>query len=116
MVGDLGSTIFTDDEGFEFEIPKKWNFEEIFRIESEELKNEIWDFSDLHNTQLTDEMINHEPLEVYMKYGKFPQRLILYTDEGLSEEETTKLKQMMQWCKDRNLKIPDTKLECFRFL
>ena len=30
MVGDLGSKIFTDEDGFEFEIPKKWSFEEIF--------------------------------------------------------------------------------------
>ena len=116
MVGDMGSKIFTDDDGFEFEIPRKWTFEEIFQFESEEIRKEVWDFTDLRNTQITDDMMSYEPQEVYMKYGKCPQRLILYTEEGLSEEETKGLKDMMLWCKERNLKVPDTKQECFRFL
>ena len=50
MVGELGTTIYTDEEGFEFEIPRKWKFEEIFEFESDEIKKEAWDFTDLHNT------------------------------------------------------------------
>ena len=28
--GPHGSTVFTDEEGYEFQVPRRWTFEEIF--------------------------------------------------------------------------------------
>jgi hypothetical protein len=62
----------------------------MFKFDDEELKD-IISGVDPGNLKRTPEMESFSPTEVFMTYGKVPQRLMVYVD-NLSEDELNSIK------------------------
>lgn len=61
-------------------------------------------------------MLEFDPPEKVLNFGGKPIRLMFYTNEPFSDEEETRIQEFKDFCKYRNLIIPDIDPEILRLL
>lgn len=112
-----GPKKYTDEEGNEREISKRWNSQNAFVFESTDLE-EI--FAGVHpgNCVLTEEMKKFNPPEELIQFGDaLPQRLVYYPKIKIYQDfENEKLKEFKSYCKNNGYKLPEIDEEIFRSL
>ena len=113
--GPNGSVYITDHEGYNYEIPKYWNFKNSFTYEDEDLED-IMKNCDPGNSAITEEMLNFVPNEVFMAFGKSSPVRLIHSLNQFSEPEMQKLKEFKEHCKSQGLKIPTRDSEIVRWL
>ena len=114
--GPSDYTTYSKD-GFDFEVPRRWTYYEIFNFEEEALRD-IFSIDSPGNTEMTPEMLEFKPTEVVMKYGQKPSRLVFYGNDHnkFDEHELSKIQEFKEWVKSQGKKIPEEDNEIIRFL
>ena len=110
-----GFTYYSKD-GYNYKIPRKWSFHEIFQYETEALQD-IFNVNSPGNTAMTPEMHDFIPTDLVMKYGQKPSRLIFYGDSNkYTDEEIQKIKDFKDWITAQGNEIPEVDNELMRLL
>ena len=116
---DDGSIVTTDSDGNTIRIPKKWDYDNAFVYETEELRK-IFQDVDPGNTALTEEMKKYYPVESWLQFGKSkPVRLLFYPlkESGpwdYTEEEMNNVKIFKDACKNKDREVPHCDAEIIR--
>ena len=105
--------IYTDEFGYTYKKPKKWDLLNSFEFESDDLATVIRD-ANPGNAGITEDILAYQQPEKIMNFGGAPVRLILY--DRFSEEEKAKIASFKDFCKEKNEHILDVDEEIMRFL
>ena len=116
ILNDDGTFDFEDKDGFEYRLPKHWDYDNAFTFESDDLKQIFLNVSP-GNTAITTEMEQFVPSEIIMKFGFYPQRLMFYVDGAqLDDFEIQKIKEYKDYCKRKGYRIPGSDPELLRYM
>ena len=73
--------------------------------------------ADPGNAGITEEMKSYKAGETIMTTkGKHPQRLVYYSGEPWTTDEKVMLKTIKDFCKNKNVNIPNCDPELLRFM
>lgn len=114
--GPDGAKLYTDKDGFEISVQKKWHYHNSLKFSSDAVK-EAFDIKDGGgNTAVSPAMHSYVPAEITLQYGSSPaQRLVIAPSSSWTDEENAKMLEFKNWCKAKGVRVPDDEIEVFRF-
>ena len=114
--GPDGTKLYTDADGFEYSVQKKWHYHNSLKFASEEVAAAFEIADGGGNTAITPAMQAYTPGEIILQYGKNPaQRLVVAPKSRWTAEENQHMLEFKEWCKAKGVRVPDDDIETFRF-